>query len=72
MNNMATKLRLKNTKYASPHGCTTGLQNTSTATEQATLSSHAMKIPILREIVKIKTHRTMTYLPLKKVESWYR
>lgn len=68
MNNMATKLRLKNTKYASPHGCTTGLhQNTSTALEQAMLSSHAMKIPIIREIVKLKTHRTITYLPLKKV-----
>jgi D-alanyl-D-alanine carboxypeptidase len=71
MNSFATKLHLKNTKYANSHGALAAKYNTSTAFEQALLSSHIMKVPLIRAIVGTKSRTTTTYVPLDTVLRQY-
>lgn len=66
MNSYVMKLHLKVTRYTNPHGLV-DKANHSTAYELAQISAHAMKNPLIREIVSCKTYQTgLTYLPQRR------
>lgn len=62
---MATKFHMKSTQYSNPHGLA-DTQNHSTASDQAVLSSHAMRNPLIRKIVNSKDFLSETYLSMRR------
>jgi D-alanyl-D-alanine carboxypeptidase len=58
MNSVASLLKMTGTNYNNPHGLC-DKANKSTASDQARISSIAMKVPILKEIVAKKAHHTL-------------
>ena len=70
MNVLAKKYYLRSTLFANPHGLA-DKGNHSTAFELALISSHLMKIPLLRKIVNTKSHSGMTYMTMKRFEKWF-
>ena len=58
MNNLAKKLKLKNTTFVNPHGLDEESKNYSTAYDMAVIMSYAMKNDIFREITKAKNYTT--------------
>lgn len=55
MNRTSEELNLKGSFYDSPHGLANS-NNRSTALDVAKLSTHAMKLPVFREVVGTKAH----------------
>lgn len=62
---------MRSTLFANPHGLA-DKGNHSTAYELAIISSHLLKMPLLRKIVNTKAHYGTTYLTAKQFEKYFR